>query len=155
MHISGGCGLKYVRRAQRTRTGRQQDEVEVGSALSLYIGPLVQTTSDNASKAVPSSKSDWNFSRRRADNAKKVVLSQKLLNETLLAKSTSQNPRKTRCYCRKDTFSQNVAVEQITKIENNTQTHSTTLTAAPGRTPRKGLGPRLTAHAVVHPRKFN
>ena len=34
----------------------------------LYIGPLVQTTSGNASKAILSSKSDWTLSRRRADN---------------------------------------------------------------------------------------
>ena len=36
---------------------------------SLLIGPLVKTTSGNASKAVPSSKSDWTLSRRRADIA--------------------------------------------------------------------------------------
>ena len=37
--------------------------------LFLYLGPLVQTTSDNTSKAVPSSKSDWTLSHRRADSA--------------------------------------------------------------------------------------
>ena len=55
-------------------------EVEGWSEVSttfLYIGPLVQTTSGNASKAILSSKSDWIFSCRRADiasAAKKVVI---------------------------------------------------------------------------------
>ena len=47
-------------------------EVEGWSEVStsfLYIGPLVQTTSGNASKAVLSSKSDWTLSRRRANIA--------------------------------------------------------------------------------------
>ena len=46
-------------------------EVEGWSEVStpfLYIGPLAQTISDKASKAVPSSKSAWTLSRRRADS---------------------------------------------------------------------------------------
>ena len=54
-------------------------EVEGWSKVSttfLYIGPLVQTTSGKASKAILLSKSDWTLGRRRADiasAAKKVV----------------------------------------------------------------------------------
>ena len=47
-------------------------EVEGWSEVSttfLYIGPLVQTTSGKASKAILSSKSDWNLIHRRADIA--------------------------------------------------------------------------------------
>ena len=46
-------------------------EVEGWSAVStlfLYIRPLVQTTSGNALKALPSSNSDWNLSHRTADS---------------------------------------------------------------------------------------
>ena len=68
----GGCGLKYGAACAK-RTGEQQ-----GSAIPkdgakclhffFYIEPLAQTTS-NASKAVPSSKSEWTLSRSRADSA--------------------------------------------------------------------------------------
>ena len=59
------------------RAPRQQVEEVSESTTFLYIGPLVQTTSGNASKAGLSSKSDWTLSRRRADiarAAKKVAI---------------------------------------------------------------------------------
>ena len=67
----------------------QGEPVKIGSAIPkkqkggakclhffLYIGPFVQTTSGNASKAVPSSKSDWNLSRTAdsASTAKKFAI---------------------------------------------------------------------------------
>ena len=61
--------------ASRCRVSYPQGWSEV-STIFLYIGPLVQTTSGNASRAILSSKSDWTLSRRRADiasAAKKVV----------------------------------------------------------------------------------
>ena len=42
------------------------------STLFSYIGLLVKTTSGDASKADPSSKSDWTLSRRRADSASRA-----------------------------------------------------------------------------------
>ena len=67
------CGVCKENRPTASR-GRVSYPQEVEgwsevSALFLYIGPLAQTTSDKASKAVPSSKSDWTLSRRRADSA--------------------------------------------------------------------------------------
>ena len=66
--LVGGCGLKYGAACVRRTKSRSGQRSEV-STPSLYIGPLAQTTSDNASKAVPSSKSDWNLSRHWADSA--------------------------------------------------------------------------------------
>ena len=59
---------------------------EVSTHIFLYIGLLVQTTSSNASKAVPFSKSDWTLSCHRTNSAsKKVVSLPQLLSKMLLA----------------------------------------------------------------------
>ena len=81
--MSGCARSRVVRRVP----GEPADSKSMSGQLSrmersvykfLYIGPLVQTTSGNASKVVLSSKSDWTLSRRRADivsAAKKSVFS--------------------------------------------------------------------------------
>ena len=112
----GGCGLKYGAACAR-KTGRQQveitypQEVEGWSEVStffLYIGPLLQTTSDNALNVVPSQTGPLVVVGLSVPAQQKSTI---ILNKTLLAKSMSQNPRK---HDEKTLiFSQNAVVEQI------------------------------------------
>ena len=66
-----------MHKENRSKSGQEVEGWSEVSTPFLYIVPLAQTTSD-ASKAVPSSKSAWTLSHRRADSAsaaKKVVFS--------------------------------------------------------------------------------
>ena len=76
--IVGGCGLEYGAAFAR-RTGRQQSGQLSPRSKRMERSALVQTTSGNALKAVPSSMSDWlTLSVCRVDSAstaKKAVFS--------------------------------------------------------------------------------
>ena len=58
------CGMRKERSGQLSPRSRTERKVYTFFA----IRPLVQTTSSNASKAVPSSKSDWTLSCHRANS---------------------------------------------------------------------------------------
>ena len=66
--LVGGCGLKYGAACAKENSGGRVSYRRTSTPF-LYIGPLVKTTSGIASKAFPSSKSDWTLSRRRANSA--------------------------------------------------------------------------------------
>ena len=61
-----------MRKENRLRSGQLSPRLE-RSVYTFLVHRTLSTnyvrTSDNALKAVPSSKSDWTLSRRRADNA--------------------------------------------------------------------------------------
>ena len=136
--LVGGCGLKYGAACVRRTKSRSGQRSEV-STPSLYIGPLAQTTSDNASKAVPSSKSDWNLSRHWADSASTAKKQFFFAITFGFSKTQESKFKKTQCYCRKDTYLQpkHSGRADIQVTNSHTHTHRTiTVSSRCACTPR-------------------